>query len=229
MILPILLAIVPALVIMIGVYILDKYDREPLPLLGLSFLLGMCSVLIPLAKAYWLDDFGWEASHDLTETALFAFVGVGFVEEFAKFLMLMLFIYRRPAFDEPFDGIVYAVFVGMGFASVESVWYVLQAGELEAMELALGRMFTATPAHGMFAVIMGYFLGIAKTKGWSKILFLFLALLVPTLFHGSYDFFLMQERWEWMSYLSILAFAIGLVVSRRLMKQHLDNSPFRKA
>ncbi len=227
MILPILLALAPGLAIILAIYFMDRYEKEPFTLLLFSFVLGMASVLIPLAKAQFLDDFGWEASSDLVETALLAFVGIGFVEEFAKYLMLVFFIYKRPAFNEPFDGIVYAVMVGMGFATIENVIYVLQAGASEGMEMAFNRMFTAVPAHGAFAVMMGYFLGKAKFANWTKVFYFLLAILIPTLFHGAYDFFLMQEHSDWLTYLSIFFFGLSLLYSKSLMKKHHAASPFK--
>lgn len=72
--------------------------------------------------------------------------------------MIRLFAYRRKAFDEPFDGIVYVVMVGMGFATLENIGYVLQHG----MGTGILRIFLSVPAHATFAILMGDHLGLAK-------------------------------------------------------------------
>ena len=86
-------------------------------------------------------------------------LSVGITEELLKFLVVMLIIYPNKNFDEPFDGIVYAVFVGMGFATAENLAFVMNG----SASLAIMRMLSAVPAHFVFAVIMGYYLGKAKT------------------------------------------------------------------
>ena len=53
------------------------------------------------------------------------------------------------------SGIVYAVMVSMGFATLENILYVYSYGyETGVLELLL-----AVPAHATFAVLMGYFMG----------------------------------------------------------------------
>ena len=69
--------------------------------------------------------------------AVYSYLIVALSEEGSKFLMLRLIPYRRKAFDDPFDGIVYAVMVSMGFATLENIGYVMQHG----MGTGLLRMF----------------------------------------------------------------------------------------
>ena len=85
---------------------------------------------------------------------------VAITEELLKFIVVILIIYPNKAFDEPFDGIVYSVFVGMGFATAENLTFVMQGNT----SVALFRMLSAIPAHFVFAVVIGYYLGIAKSK-----------------------------------------------------------------
>jgi RsiW-degrading membrane proteinase PrsW (M82 family) len=75
-------------------------------------------------------------------------------------------LYNNKNFNEPFDGIVYAVIVSMGFATIENIIYVFQYG----FATGILRLFTAVPAHAAFGILMGYFLGKAKfTHGKSSI------------------------------------------------------------
>ena len=101
-------------------------------------------------------------------------LSVGITEELLKFLVVILIIYPNKNFDEPFDGIVYAVFVGMGFATAENLTFVLQGNA----SLAILRMFSAVPAHFVFAVIMGYYLGKAKTNKKFKFFNILLSLII---------------------------------------------------
>lgn len=75
-----------------------------------------------------------------------AFFVVALIEEFSKYIIVRYYNQPRKWFNEPFDGIIYAVMVSMGFAAFENILYVLQGG----FEVALLRAFTAIPAHATF-------------------------------------------------------------------------------
>jgi RsiW-degrading membrane proteinase PrsW (M82 family) len=94
------------------------------------------------------------------ETFAFAFFVVGVAEEVSKFIFLRWNLFLRPEFDEPYDGITYAMMIGMGFATLENFMYVYNSNN--AYEVAWLRAFTAVPAHATFAIAMGYFTGLAK-------------------------------------------------------------------
>jgi RsiW-degrading membrane proteinase PrsW (M82 family) len=63
---------------------------------------------------------------------------------------------NNPYFDEHFDGIVYAVCVGMGFAGLENIMYVFQNMD-DWMSVSVARAIFSVPGHFFFAVSMGYF------------------------------------------------------------------------
>ena len=166
------LAIAPGIAICIFIYLKDKYNKEPLGLLVLNFLMGMVAI-IPAVLLQLISGISLEglAGKTLVEMAIFAYLVVGLSEEGSKYLMLRLFAYRRRSFDEPFDGIVYAIMVGMGFATLENIGYVLQHG----MGTGILRMFLSVPAHATFAVLMGYYLGKAKFDPVNRTKYLFLS------------------------------------------------------
>jgi RsiW-degrading membrane proteinase PrsW (M82 family) len=124
-------------------------------------------------------------------------------EEFFKFLVFMLVIWNNRNFNEKFDGIVYAVFISLGFAGIENVLYVFSYG----VEIGYVRAFTAVPLHALVAVVMGYHLGLAKMGTNRRNGHLFLALVLPILFHGFYDWILMiRQSWYLLLYVPFLYF-----------------------
>ncbi len=218
------LAVSPGMAIAIYIYWQDKFEREPRKLLFWAFFLGMVSVLPAiLLEAHW-GSLGFATSPIFKETAFFAFVVVGFSEELSKFFLLRYFLYRRKAFNEPFDGITYAVMVSMGFATVENVMYVIEGG----FHVAIMRAIFAVPAHATFGIIMGYFVGLAKFRSAHRTLFLILGLLGATIFHGLYDLSLMQSN---IPYLKIPGAVLSLVVAGALsisaIRIHQKRSPFQ--
>ncbi len=222
-ILLILVAIVPGLVISYYIFYIDKYERESFLPLAICFLLGILATFPALWAQEYLDSLGFDEVGSLLRTFVYALVGVALVEEIGKFICLVAYPYHRPFFNEPLDGIVYSVMIGMGFATFENILYAQSFG----IETILVRAITAVPAHGVFGVIMGYFVGLAKFDADRKYWLLFQGLLFSVTLHAIYDFFLLQQIYEGLMGLALLCLALGISLSRRLIKSHLEISPFQ--
>ncbi len=213
-------ALVPAVVLCVFIYIKDKTEKEPLSLLALLFGFGVLTIvpaiffekifgfvnslifspfLVPGTETIHLPPF--EALYQFFE----AFFVVALVEESVKWLALRIGTLKEKHFNSFFDGIIYSVFVSLGFAAFENVQYVSMYG----FGTALIRAVLSVPAHMFFAVFMGYFFslhivnlkGIQAEKnlrtqgllpeGPARIGYSFsgpLSLIVPVLAHGLYDF-----------------------------------------
>ncbi|MCK0130622.1 PrsW family glutamic-type intramembrane protease [Flavobacteriaceae bacterium F08102] len=219
-----LMAIAPALLIVIYIYIKDKYEKEPKKLLLTSFLLGAVFSVIVTTILYSVFKVFLPLPDDFSIVQLFikAFFVVGLIEEFSKYLVVRYYAQPKADFNEPFDGIVYAVMVSMGFAMLENIAYVMQSG----MSTAILRAFTAVPAHATFAILMGYFMGKAKFSPNKKILNL-VGLTLAILFHGAYDFFLFIHFVPGISIGAFISLGIGVVLSRNAIKKHQLNSTFK--
>jgi RsiW-degrading membrane proteinase PrsW (M82 family) len=152
-----------------------------------------------------------------------AFFIVGLVEELLKFLVIMIVAYKRKAFNEPYDGITYSVMVSLGFATIENILYIFEDREIST---ALSRMFLAVPAHTVFGVIMGFFVGLARF-GKKPILNLVLAVATAAALHGTYDFSLFVDDMPFMALGAIVSLIIGIVLSIIAIRIHRKNSPFK--
>ncbi len=221
-ILLIALAIAPALAIILFVYFKDKYEKEPIHLLIKCFLFGVLSV-IPAIIIEIVPGFSDDTiANNLLITIIYAFLFVGLGEEFSKFFFIRIYAYRKKDFNEPFDGIIYSVMVSMGFATAENIFYVIEGG----LSTGLLRMFSAVPAHAAFAIIMGYFIGLAKFRK-NRFLYLLTGLLMAALAHGAYDFFLFQQNMPALALLSFVVLALIITFSFRAIVVHRRNSPYR--
>lgn len=214
------LAIAPCIALIFFIYFRDKYDKEPLGLLIASFFLGGLSIVPSIVVELLMDKIMFIQQY----LFLKAFIGIGLVEEGWKLFFIYALPWRKKAFDEPFDGIVYAVMVSMGFATFENIMYVVQGG----FQVGVLRIFTAVPAHCMFAVIMGYFLGYARFSHKNEPILMMLALLVPSIMHGAYDFFLMERSVPGIWIGAIVSLIIGFIFSFKAISIHRNRSPFQK-
>ena len=161
----ILAAVIPAVVLLRYIYRHDTIEREPPGLLCVLLLMGVAAALC----AGVLESIAQTILTLLVDpdspvfTILLAFLVVAAVEEGTKYWLLKRSTWNHPAFNYRFDGIVYAVFVSLGFAAYENIQYVLHYG----LSVALPRAFLAVPGHMSFAVCMGIYYGRAKLcEGW---------------------------------------------------------------
>lgn len=216
------LALAPVLAILFFIYLNDKYDREPMKHLVISFLLGCLSVVPALALEYSFGSIFPENPMNVMVTAIWAFGIVAGSEEISKLIMLRVYAFRQKEFNEPFDGIVYGVVVSLGFAAVENLFYVMEGG----VGVGLLRMFTAVPAHASFGVIMGYYFGLAWQHPEAAWKYKLRGLLSAIALHGAYDFFLMQNNIPAFSLFSFFGLFIAIRLSLKAIKAHQDISPF---
>ena len=157
------------------------------------------------------------AGKPILNVAFFAFIIVGLSEEISKYIVVRYFAFKRFSFDEPFDGIVYTVMVGMGFATLENIGYVYEHG----LATGIFRMFISVPAHATFAVLMGYHIGLAKFDPANRKRHLFYALLWPVFFHGTFDFFLFKGETLLHIGGAIVSFIVAIKLSKRAIRKKL--------
>lgn len=215
------LAVAPGLAIVIYIYWRDKFDKEPLHLLAISFLLGCFSILPAiLIEWYVIKWMGLSTKGTFGQVIGFA-ITVALAEEFSKLVFLLKYPYRHKGFNEPYDGITYSVMVGMGFATLENILYVYRGG----YDTALLRIFTAVPAHATFGVLMGYYVGLAKFNN-NSLLYKIAGLFVAFLFHFAYDWFIFIGHSLYISIGAAASLLAGIWFSYRAIKIHKHDSPF---
>ena len=206
-------AVAPSAALLYYFYTRDKYEKEPRKLLLKAFLIGGGLVVPVLFIELSLNIFDI-AEANLLAAGYTAFVVAGLVEESSKFLFFFLYIWKHRDFNEMYDGIVYSVFISLGFATVENLAYVLSTG----FSTAVVRSLTAVPAHALFAVVMGYYLGIARfAKPQYRRKYIILGLIIPVLLHGIYDFILLSQK----LYLLVLFIPYMLYLWKRSLR-HVD-------
>ena len=186
----VLAAVLPAVFLMRYIYRQDRVEREP-PLLlaslvGCGILSALASIVLEGIAGKLLDVLVGDRGR--VYTILLAFLVVGAVEEGTKLLLLKWRTWRHPHFNYRFDGVVYAVFVSLGFAAYENIQYVISYG----LSVALPRALLAVPAHMGFAVFMGAFYGRARQcESWGddvgKKINLWAGYLLAVFLHGFYD------------------------------------------
>ncbi|MHB9054603.1 MAG: PrsW family glutamic-type intramembrane protease [Paludibacteraceae bacterium] len=178
-------AVLPVFILMIYFYSKDKFEKEPLKTLMKAFFGGVLSTLPVVFIAVNTAFPSAENAFGAYTAFIHSFLEAAIPEEISKFAFLFLFIWWDKNFNEYYDGILYAVFVSLGFACLENILYVAEHG----MEIVFSRALLAVPLHALCGVIMGYYFSLAKFT-IHKNLNLLKAVFFAILAHGIYDFIL---------------------------------------
>ena len=226
-------------------YHAQRYKKVYLPLLLLLFIGGMGSGLLALVlnhavekyTLFWPDAL-WSQITVLGKSIPLFSSGfwflVGFNEEFSKLLVLLAVVYPSRHLEESFDGILYAVVVSVGFATLENFYYLDQFG----LEVVAARTIVTIPAHAFMSVPMGYY--VAKSRllleagNEKKFIFYFPMMMIiqgwfiSAFLHGLYDFFL-SLKMERTAYLQIMvmggvSFWLSRVALRASRRQSMGDS-----
>ena len=207
------LAILPVSCFMIWIYYKDKYDKEPILTLVKYFLVGiLVSILCIFIELYfnYLNIFNGLASYIYV-----AFFVTAFTEEGVKSIILIPMLLREKHFNEKLDGIIYSIFLSLGFATIENIIYLMKEKSEFTLSLSITRGLISIPTHIMFAITMGYYISKYKfNKENNKNKYLYFAIITPVLLHGVFDFILMTGyRW------AIIVFIVYVMF---LWKTNLD-------
>lgn len=227
---PILIAaaVIPAVVLLVKVYKVDHLDKESPRLLWNLVVRGVIATVFAMLTE-WIGEFvlsSFVQEQMVLYNFLLYFIVVAVSEEGFKYLLMKQRTWKDPEFNFQFDGVVYAVFVSLGFALWENISYVLMYG----FGTALIRAVTAVPGHACFGVFMGAWYGLAKKyesygmHSQSKTCRV-VALLSSIVLHGCYDFTasIENQNYAWI----FVAFVVVMfIVAFRLVKKLSQNDRY---
>lgn len=167
-ILGLLAAMIPVPLYVVLVLWIDRYEGEPLWMLGTAFFWG---ALVAAFFAFLVNTiFGlfvnMIAGNVNAGEALSAVISAPVIEETGKaFILFVFFLWKKDEFDGVVDGIVYASMAGLGFAMTENILYYGNAaaesgGMLTATVIIRG--FFAPFSHPLFTSLTGIGLGLSR-------------------------------------------------------------------
>lgn len=217
------LAIAPVATIILWIYLKDKYDKEPVITLSKFFILG----ILVSALAIYVEELLIKLNtfSKIGYMIYISFIVAGLTEEGLKALILIPNLVREKNFNEKLDGIIYSVFLSLGFATVENIIYILFEDPTSVFQVSIIRAIISIPAHMMFAIIMGYYISKYKfnmSKSKPKI-YLIISIIVPILLHGIFDFILMiPYRWSIIVFIAYIVFLWKISLDK--LDEYTDNS-----
>lgn len=190
-----LAALLPAAILWFYIWKQDA-KKEPTSLLVRAVLYGVVIclpvALLEMAVSSLLFD-PETGPQTIFGTTVEAFLCAAIPEECFKLLALWLILRHNPFYDEHYDGIVYAVSVGLGFAGIENLVYLLGYYSDNWFSVAFVRSLMAVPGHYAFAVIMGYYYSVYHfVDRSSRVAACIIGL--PIFAHGIYDALILTSQ-----------------------------------
>ncbi|MBF0277178.1 MAG: PrsW family intramembrane metalloprotease [SAR324 cluster bacterium] len=202
-------------------YVANRYKRSSVKFLIILFLAGSLCGLFALTLNHIIEKYTMFWSNSNETITLFGLVSdfpfyrlgfwfmVGFNEEFAKLMVLLLIAYPSRDFQEKFDGILYAAVVALGFATLENAYYVEQYG----FSVLVIRTVVTLPTHIFMSVPMGYFLAqslfslkahaVPGRVHFDSVKLILMGWGIAALLHASYDMLLSLDL-KWLAYSQVL-------------------------
>ena len=202
----------------------DRHLPEPIGHLLLAFAFGVFAAgvsqslyiaLEPLGLRY---DAGYLAETNTLGLLAYALLVIGPIEEFSKLLFFVLIVVRFEEFDEPLDGIIYASFIGLGYAAIENWQYLEYLTPIEA----IARGFASPVVHIVFASVWGYWIGRAHVAGESLLRATLLGFVIAAVLHGLYDFIVLLQPYSALPCAALLIVMIWFWRLHTMRKLHSE-------
>ena len=223
-------------------YFGDKYEKEPLFSVFYAIILGITSALLVIIIRKILPLPEYTANPNWGNAILVSFFSAGFIEELAKFTVIIGLIYKWKDFNEYYDGPLYAGLVGIGFAIYENIGYMikplvnlidantnLDPNFLRQVALKSLVQFRLYPGHFFIGFIAGYLITKAKFDGGEKRkhregIYLLYAFMAALCLHGVFN--LIAVKGNFMMFLGYVILLLLIVVF--LGWKSLRKSVFKK-
>ena len=202
------LVLAPLLAVLLVTIIWTKRDKNRYPKLLSSFFYGMLSLVVVLLFQFIARQFDLENFTNIRRIIFYSFVVMGFGSELGKYLILRYHLFPKESFKGPLDSIVYSSMISLGFAFMGNILYFLLPNYPEIDFLYA---ITVVFANLFFAVILGFFVGLAKSRE-NKFVDSMTALFGAAIFHAVFNFCFITSDFRFLIFFSIGAFVIVVLL-----------------
>jgi RsiW-degrading membrane proteinase PrsW (M82 family) len=218
------LTLAPLIAAIIIAIVWVKRDKYRYPQMISSFILGMISILVVLLFMNIADRYYLNAFRNLRRIIFYSFVVMGLGSELGKFIILRYHNFNKNSFNGPLDGIVYSVMISMGFAFSSNILYFTlpyytDIDFLYAVTVVFSNLF--------FAVILGFFVGLAKIRE-NKFVDTMTGLLAASFFHALYNFCFITEDLRLLLFYGIGAFIVVIMLYYKAYEMNADHKRIKK-
>lgn len=174
----------------------DRLPESKRMILKIFFYGMLATVPTALIELGFFEKVGGLNLPPLLFVLLYAFLGIGFVEEILKYLVVKGTVLNHHEFDEPVDTMIYMITAAMGFAALENLLILLPMGTnfqfFEVAFVSVFRFLGATFLHALCSGLLGYYIALSLFKTEDKTKLAIKGIFWATLLHGFYDLSIMK-------------------------------------
>lgn len=210
------LILAPLLAALIYFYLSKRADVSFRKLMIRSYLAGLPGVLILFLAIFLSGELDLNDLRSLKRTIFFALITVGFASELGKFIPLYFYIMKDSSLGKPIQAITLSIMVSLGFSTVALILLFLDPFSILRLYPPTLYAYILVPANIIFAVTMGFFIGMSKMNG-TRFLLPLSGLLAATVFHGLLNFCIFTRDFKLLSLYAfgsvIIVFILGIKAS----------------
>jgi protease PrsW len=215
----------PGIAIFLFFYLVKKYDSKFNSLLLKSYIAGMLCTLLFLVgfSVFRLLDLAIPPVKEhltLKRALLFSFVIMGFVSELSKFTVYRYYVIPHTEINKPIHAITFSVMTALGFSTMTQICFFCNLFELQRFYPSVMYSFANIPSHIIFAIIMGFFVGLSRFIN-AKFIYSVIGLFGASFFNGIFNFCLVTSDYK---LLSLFAFGSSLIVLVLIIKALFTNT-----
>jgi len=176
------LTISPLLAVLLYVYLKYRFPEGYFKLLFKSYFWGVLSSLIAGIFFFTAYKLSYIELKNLRRILFFSFIIIGLGQELGKFLVLRYLILPSKYFKSPVDGVIYSLMISFGAISIFNIATIVIYPGYD-----MGTLISSTIISMVYAVIMGFFVGLGKTRK-NRLIDSLSGLFGAIFFHGVYEF-----------------------------------------
>jgi len=206
-------AVSPLIIVLTIIYLKYKFSIKSFKNIINAIIWGIIAVVLLIIANYLIDLIWGGNLRNMRRMAFFVFVITAFSSEIAKFAVLRLSFFNLKSFQSPVGGIIYAVFISLGFSAIASVLYAygIVGTDTKFTDMTLF-LYTFPFASITLGCLMGFFVGMGKLRK-SGFIDSSTAIFASTFFHGLFYFCFITHDKRLLIFTAIgfLIITLGLV------------------
>ena len=201
---------------------INSNPKKSILYIVITFILGMTFAFgTSLFTDFNKYDLNFNVTGEWKNDLIYSIVGIGLIEETVKIIPFLLIIFLNKNIKEPIDYLFYACISALGFAFLENLIYFDASG----IKTIQGRALTATIIHLFTTSLIAYGIIIGKfSKKRNTILYFMLFFILAILFHGIYDFWLLNATLKQFTLMPFLLLLMSMVIWTSIINNCLNNS-----
>jgi RsiW-degrading membrane proteinase PrsW (M82 family) len=203
------LIIAPAIFLVLLMLGNGAMEKKAWQLFLSSYFFGLLAAIPMIVVFYYVKHYWLEHASSIRRILFFAFAVVALTAELFKFLILRYKYITSDALTKPFDGILYAIMISMGYTTAANVFFFFEWDYTNSLSIVL----YSTPFANIFTgIILGFFIGMGKFRKPSFIDSI-TGLGAAIFFQGFYNFCLFSEDYLLLSLVAVGTLIICIMLS----------------